>query len=347
MVLEKETSVLGYPGEVSKALNADHHGVCKYDGPQDPNYIIVRNILKSLMSKIISKNNDKSSELADRRSFLRLKSLLALPELPSTDYIFFRDLWTQDTCHWITLDPAFVEWRKSTDRRPHIVWLSGDAATGKSVLSSFVVNSLVEEECQCQYFFIRYGDRRKRTISLLLRSLAFQLAHALPSLMEKIRNLADEALDFESADYRLIWDRIFKSLIFKSTPSSPIYWVIDGLDESEDPQALVKLLLDISSPIPLRIFVASRRSSEIRLAFEKAPDNLRLSTINSEGHVDDLRRHVRAELRVSGTEEFREDVERRIIEGSQNNFLVSYIPNLLSVPALTCAHSGFDLPLKK
>lgn len=55
IVLEKESSVLGYPGEISKPLDADHHGVCKYDGPDDPRYITVRNALKSLIAKVIAK----------------------------------------------------------------------------------------------------------------------------------------------------------------------------------------------------------------------------------------------------------------------------------------------------
>jgi hypothetical protein len=48
MVLEKDSSVLGYPGEISKSLDADHHTVCKYDGREDPRYVTVRNYLKSL-----------------------------------------------------------------------------------------------------------------------------------------------------------------------------------------------------------------------------------------------------------------------------------------------------------
>lgn len=49
MVLEKDSSVLGYPGEVSKPLDTDHHGVCKYDSTGDPKYITIRNVLKSLI----------------------------------------------------------------------------------------------------------------------------------------------------------------------------------------------------------------------------------------------------------------------------------------------------------
>ncbi len=51
MVLEKDSSILGYPGEISKPLDADHHGVCKYESPNDFRYITVRNVLKSLVGK--------------------------------------------------------------------------------------------------------------------------------------------------------------------------------------------------------------------------------------------------------------------------------------------------------
>ena len=326
MIVEKDSSVLGYPGEVSTAMNADHHGVCKYESPEDPNYVTIRNILKSLVSKTMSRNNGRTPNLSDRRALLHLRTTLGLPDLPSTDYIFFRDRWTEGTNEWIIHDKDFLGWRDAIDRRHHILWLSGDAATGKSVLASFVVNSLVESGRCCQYFFIRYGDGLKRTISLLLRSLAFQLAQTNSGLMEKMAVLLDETLDFESADARILWDRIFKSIIFKLDEIAPVYWIIDGLDESEDPRAFVRLLMSVTPSFPIRIFITSRRSSEIISAFERPPQHVILRTINIEGHLEDIRQHIRTELRVSGTSEVRGDVERRIVEASQNNFLVSTTP---------------------
>ena len=65
MVLERDSSVLGYPGEISKALDADHHGVCKYDSPEDPLYVTVRNVLKSLVSKFPTPG--KSAECHNNR----------------------------------------------------------------------------------------------------------------------------------------------------------------------------------------------------------------------------------------------------------------------------------------
>ena len=55
MVLEKDSSMLGYPGEVSKPLDADHHGVCKFDSSTDPRYITVRNALLSVITKAVAK----------------------------------------------------------------------------------------------------------------------------------------------------------------------------------------------------------------------------------------------------------------------------------------------------
>lgn len=61
MVLEKESSVLGYPGEISKPLDADHHGVCKYSSPDDPRYVTVRNVLKKLVAKAKPKGEPQVS----------------------------------------------------------------------------------------------------------------------------------------------------------------------------------------------------------------------------------------------------------------------------------------------
>lgn len=49
MIVKKNAAVLGYPGEVSKPLKADHHSVCKFDSRQDINYKNIRSVLQSLM----------------------------------------------------------------------------------------------------------------------------------------------------------------------------------------------------------------------------------------------------------------------------------------------------------
>ncbi|KAL2281735.1 hypothetical protein FJTKL_11413 [Diaporthe vaccinii] len=320
MVLEKESSVLGYPGEVSKALSADHHGICKYEGPQDPNYITIRNVLKSLVGKILAKDNAKQPELSERRAALDLKSLFALTELPGLDYIFFRDQWTEDTNNWVNHDKTLLQWRDSRDDLS-LLWLNGGAATGKSVLASTIINNLVQDGHSCQYFFVRHGDRKKRSLSFLLRSLAFQIAQSVPGLAHQLNELQDEGIDFETPDSKIIWDRVFKSVLFKIVLGQPLYWIIDGLDEIESPRIAIKLLLDITACSPIRMLFSSRRTPDIINALERRPAAICFSTLDIDGHLEDISIHVRQELRVPGGNELKERIEKQIVGKSQNNFL--------------------------
>ena len=324
MILEKDSSVLGYPGETSKALNADHHGVCKYDSPSDPNYIAVRNALTSLVSKIISTSRPAKPPLSNRRESHDLKSLLAITEMPDVDYIFFRDQWTQGTCDWLLEEKSYLEWLHAQNSAHSILWLNGGAAMGKSVLASFIINSLVEQGISCHYFFVRFGDQKKRTLSLLLRSIAYQIARSVPGFLRKVLQLVDEAADFETADPRTIWERIFKSILFRMEEGQPLYCVIDGLDEANDPRTLIRLLSDIRlSSTPIRVLLVSRKTSEIEAIFHKVPKALNPGSISVEGHSEDLRYYIHQELRMSGSIDFKESIVHRIVKGANNNFLVS------------------------
>lgn len=322
--------MLGYPGETSKALNADHHGVCKYDSRRDPNYITVRNVLKSLISKIISTGNSSKQPAANRRHSVDLKSLLAITKLPDTDYIFFRDQWAQGTSDWILEEKEYLKWRYAEESTPYILWMNGSGGTGKSVLASFIINNLVEQGACCQYFFVRFGDHKKRTLSFLLRSIAYQVAQSVPDFSQKVAQLADEAIDFETADPKTIWERIFKSILFKMEFSQPLYWIIDSLDEAANSRGVIRLLSSIPpGSIPIRILLVSRRNSEIETAYQKIPKALHSGSISVEGHPDDQRCYIQQELDMPGTPGFWEDVVGRVVEGSQSNFLVGIALGLI------------------
>ena len=318
-MLEKDSSVLGYPGEISKALDADHHGVCKYDSPKDPSYVIVRNVLKSLVSKILSSRRRKSTDQsAFREESQELEAILAISEPPDVDYIFFRDRWALGTCEWILQNPLYIDWFNSSGPEPRILWLHGGPASGKSVLSSFIINDLVERHACCQYFFIRFADSSKRTLSTLLRSLAFQLAQALPLFRDKILQLSDEAIKLETADARTAWQRIFKSILFKLDIEQPLFWVIDGLDESDTPRSVINLFSEIyAATIHIRVLIVSRKNQELLSSFQRLPKELNLHVIQSEGHVEDFRRFIDQELEVSGTDIFKEEVASRFLTEGQ------------------------------
>lgn len=325
MVLEKDSSVLGYPGEISKALDADHNGICKYDSPGDPNYVAVRNILKSLVSKIIS-NRESGRQVVDTRRLSNdARAVLCVSELPIVDYSFFRDQWSQDTNNWILENELYSNWRHTDPSRSNLLWLCGGPASGKSVMASFIINRLAEEGQSCQYFFVRHGDRNKRNLSTLLRSIAYQSALTMPDFMSRIGDLASEAEQFEAADSRLVWERVFRLALLRLTNRQPVFWVIDGLDEADSPKELMRLLPDLgTSTLPIRILLVSRRTPDIEGLYRKLPSFLDPQFLALEGRNDDFESFVTKELTIPGAASTKTEVTKRILAGAQNNFLVSH-----------------------
>lgn len=57
-VAEAESSILGYPGEITIPLDADHLSICKYETSSDSSYVEVSNILKTIVLKISQKGMD-------------------------------------------------------------------------------------------------------------------------------------------------------------------------------------------------------------------------------------------------------------------------------------------------
>ena len=103
-----------------------------------------------------------------------------------------------------------------------------------------------------------------------------------------------------------------------------MYWVIDGLDEADDPRAVIRLLFEVSgSSVPVRIMLIGRVTSEIAASFQKVPSELGLGSISIENHNDDLTHYIQQELSLSGDDKFKENVSQRLVRESQNNFLVS------------------------
>ncbi|KAI9840612.1 MAG: hypothetical protein M1837_001508 [Sclerophora amabilis] len=338
MVLSKDSSVLGYPGEVSKALDADHHGVCKFDSPEDPGYVSIRNVLKTLVGDIERGLESKSSP--EPAESLDAEIVLAVSEQPDVDYIFFRDRWTPGTCEWILRTEPFLAWLHDSLEEPRVLWLHGGPASGKSVLSSYIINHLVlQEEC-CQYFFIRFVDRNKRTVNSLLRSIAFQLAQNLTSFRNKIVQLSGEAEKLKDADAWTFWQRIFRSILFKSQFNRPLYWVIDGLDESDSPPSIINLISEIlSASVPIHILIVSRETNELSSSFQKLPKRSHLQLMTSEGHLEDITCFLSRELNWSVNPEFKTKAMARILADARRNFLWVH----LAVQRINPCHTEADV----
>ncbi|KAK8101908.1 hypothetical protein PG999_012282 [Apiospora kogelbergensis] len=320
MVLEKDSSVLGYPGEISKPLDADHHGVCKYESREDPRYITVRNALKSLIGKAEPLREAEQGVNGDSKA--DIEAYLDVAESPERDYNFFRDRWVPGTCAWLLNHETFASWVNDSHSEPFILWINGNAASGKSILSSFVIDHLVHLGLDCNYFFVRYNDLKKRSPSLILRSLASQIAHKIPAYAAKIRQLEAASTELKTSHFRMIWQCLFKQALFHLEGKKPVYLVIDGLDEAEHPGDLLKLFSDLQmTSWPLRVLVVSRKTHEISSAWLKLGRQVRVEAIPIEGSREDFRSYIDQEMDMADDETYREEVTQRLMERARGNFL--------------------------
>lgn len=338
MVLNKDSSILGYEGEVSNFLIGNHHDVCKFADQDDPNYITVRNVLKTLVTRFrnASKpcyaphpsrdtNNKLEGNHVRKQSpeeLQKIQTLLAVTERPDDDLKFFHDRWTTGTCDWIKYETSFKDWMKHNSRSK-VLWLHGPPATGKSVLSSFIIEYLDSLDISCSFFFFRFGDQSKRSTNSLLRSLAYQTANQLPSFKDRLRNLHDDGLHFEKSDARTIWNKVFVGILFKMDVLDPLYWVVDALDECDSSQHAVGILSGISSaPIPIRLLMISRYTEPISSAFDRYDMFEDFHAQPIEAQESDIYTYVRKELHYL---KLSEASKQRVLEGikrrASNNFL--------------------------
>lgn len=326
MVVEKDSSILGYPKEVSRPLNANHHDVCKYSGPDDSNYVSVRNALKFLVKRFQSIGADLVSNRTSKETKM-IEKLFAVYSSPEDDLNSFRRRWMPGTCNWVLREPEIQLWLEDTpDTGTRVVWLNAPPGTGKSMLSAHVISCLGDMGKVCQFFFFRFGDQTKRSLSALLRSIAYQVARDIPVFRNILIELSAEGLTLEKADPMTIWHKIFESILFKIELSRPLYWVIDALDESESPRVLVDLLRSLpGSQIALRILILSRKTEHLFTAFERLASFVPVGLIERDGHdhnLDDIQMFVDKEIKhMRGSDELKAQVMQRILTDSKGSFL--------------------------
>lgn len=324
MVLEKESSILGYPKEISRALNADHHTVCKYSSPEDPNYVSVCNVLNSLVERFRSKGVSalRSRKLEEGDEIQRV---FAIPSDAENDFNYFRQRWMPGTCDWLIDEPEVQSWLEPK-AETRIVWFSAPPGSGKSVLSSHIVSHLGEAGMLCQYFFFRSGDPSKRSLLAFMRSIAYQTARDVPAFKRHLMDLLADGPTLQKADYKFVWQKIFECIFFKLELSRPFYWVIDALDESESSEAFLDLLRSLSGSLTyLRILIVSRKTERLILAFNQLSGCVTVRLVEKHGYdhnSNDIRMFAEKEIKhMRGSNELKHRVVRGIMDRAEGNFL--------------------------
>lgn len=334
MVLQKDSSILGYPGEISKPLDADHHDVCKYTSQQDPNYISVRNILKYLVGKHRSQDLPKL-ESCSVDELYEIASAFGRIEGPADDLVFFSDRRMPGSCEWTDEDPNFTSFLADDFQGPQCLWCTGRPGSGKSVLASSIIQTAQESDFDTIFYFFRFGDQVKNNLNTLLLSLAYQIASVLPEYRRRLLRLFDDGLAIQKSAPRLLWQKLFISTFFKLSLARSLLIVIDGLDECDSSSLFLKFLEDFYAfSGSVRILVLSRSTQSLVTGFEKLSKKLQVRHHPLENMKEDLRMYVEEEMAtMHGDEDFRYAIATELVRKADGSFLWA---NLVLTEVLRC-----------
>ncbi|KAI9705570.1 MAG: hypothetical protein M1836_006326 [Candelina mexicana] len=325
LIVDRESAVIGLPGERVQLLNADHRHVCKFDSRLDGNYCSLRNAFVAAIESI------ETTRLSNKRTehlsqMLILSQYLGVAERPESELARVNQRQTEGSCKWLTHKQSFQEWI-GLSTSPRFFWLDGEPATGKSTIAGHVIKLIEETNGDCAFFFFKHGDSTKSCIADLLRSLAWQMARVNTGVRQELLAMAEQGHFVDRADEGSVWRNIFAGRILRLEWRQPCYWIIDALDECSNHHALFPLLSKIQRHHPLRIFITSRPVLAIdRLFTQEKLDRIE-ETISIRESLEDIRLYLQtnAEFLPAENELERDRLLTRIINRSNGNFLWTYL----------------------
>jgi hypothetical protein len=156
------------------------------------------------------------------------------------------EAWVPDTAAWIFFHDLYRDWHQSPHSR--FLCVQGNAGCGKSMLASRVIESITTEIAQYRgqslaYVYCKSRSLPQKAADNLIASLLQQLCLHTPTLDDAVLQLR-ERYRYSPTDppaFRELMKALFSTL--KSFHRS--YFVIDGLDECDDPVKFASALQEI------------------------------------------------------------------------------------------------------
>ena len=166
------------------------------------------------------------------------------------------------SCQWLNARGDFQEWRdghkaegyaeQSTNEKSlAIFWIHANPGTGKSVLASHVASQLQDFKLECASHFFHVGDKKSRSLGVLLRSIAYQMALTNATVRDSLFKLFEEGSTFDLDDSRTIWTKLFKKCILLvrlrillPRTSLPHFGILADIPTLSSGQALHTAILD-------------------------------------------------------------------------------------------------------
>ncbi|KAL3460118.1 ankyrin repeat-containing domain protein [Aspergillus heterothallicus] len=235
---------------------------------------------------------------------------------------------TPGTGDWLLKHEDYQDWEKYASSL--LFWLQGSPGTGKTYLTSAVIDRIQSQVAARNegfaFFYCRKGDDSRSQPQSILQSFVRQLstnAQNPESVQAKLRDAVKDSRD-KGTNFRLqqCKEHILSSLNIyaKST------LIIDALDEC-DPNTRDELIEALNEFIrdsekPVKVFISSRPDPSIATELESNPN----VGIQAGDNQDDIRKYLDIELdrqakKAAVLKRMKEEIMTKLLERAQGMFL--------------------------
>ncbi|KAF2625511.1 hypothetical protein BU25DRAFT_371926, partial [Macroventuria anomochaeta] len=247
-----------------------------------------------LSAAVVKNNNSRSRDQEARLG--KIREWLAAPD-PSTNYHKALKQRQADTGLWLLEGEKFIRWKTGAMSR---LWLYGIPGCGKTVLSSTVVENLLQH-CHDDlgtvtvYFYFDFNDAQKQDAELMVRSLLCQLLQQLTTIPRSLDTLFSSC---QNEQRQPSLQALLEVLQQTMQDFTQIYIVLDALDECTQRSELMDVLATVAGwqLQNLHLLMTSRKERDIESSLEDYVDSEDTVCLQSDVVDGDIQRYVQQRL---------------------------------------------------
>ncbi|KAJ4422570.1 hypothetical protein N0V82_002798 [Gnomoniopsis sp. IMI 355080] len=286
LVVDQDSAILAWPNELVVPIDGDHRTICRFSSLRDPRFAPVAARLRQVFGNI---KRQPAVFLQNQMQDFDARQIMSLLQSNYKSHKARNPDAVSGTCSWILRHTQFQAWQQTSRRS--LLWISADAGCGKSVMASFLVDHLKnnnENDNNICYFFFKDDSMEQNDAVISISAFLHQLYSAHPELI----SFAQETLRVPGntlARLDSLWT-IFARSVAQIPSESTTICILDGLDECEESsrKQLMQLLAGyFKTPIAnpeepetscMKMLVLSRPDNSIKVMLDRQTPNTRDGT---------------------------------------------------------------------
>lgn len=207
--------------------------------------------------------------------------------------------WQPGTGEWLMRTHEYEHWK----RNPGCLWLSGMPGAGKTIMSSAIVASLLENHrasaSAVVYSYFDFSSESQQEAQSFLRACLAQLAARAPEAFDFLIHLRIQCSKDPGQQPTL--GKLLEATVAAMGCFPEVFFVVDALDECSQRKQLLKILKWLESVPNLHLALLSRREQEIDEALSAWAQELPLKGIQVDKDIEDY-----IQQRISNSSEMQE-----------------------------------------